>query len=64
MAEVGGDFWQCPHLNPLLKQGHLEQLAQDHVQMATSVGGTQMMYSASQKGSWIYEYDSKMHMRF
>lgn len=34
MVEVGRDLWRssCPAL--LLKQGHLEPVAQDHVQMA------------------------------
>jgi len=34
MVEVGSDLWRssCPAL--LLKQGHLEQVAHDHVQMA------------------------------
>lgn len=34
MAEVGRDLWKSPGLTLLLKQGHLQQVAQDHVQMA------------------------------
>ena len=28
----GRELWRSPGLNPLLKQGHLELVAQDHVQ--------------------------------
>ena len=34
MAEVGGDFWRSSGPTLLLKPGHLELAAQDHVQMA------------------------------
>ena len=34
MVEVGRDLWRSSCLIPLLKQGHLEQIAHDHVQMA------------------------------
>ena len=34
MVEVGRDLWRSSGPNPLLKQGHLEPVAQDHVQMA------------------------------
>ena len=33
MVEVGRDLWRSSCLAPLLKQGHLELVAQDHVQM-------------------------------
>jgi len=35
MAEVGRDLWRSSGPSPLLKQDHLEQVAQDHVQMAS-----------------------------
>jgi len=31
MVEVGGDIWRLPSPIPVLKQGHQEQVAQDHV---------------------------------
>ena len=34
LAEVGRDVWRSSGLTPLLKQGHLEMVAQDHAQMA------------------------------
>ena len=34
MVQVGRDLWRLSGLTPLLKQGHLEPVAQDHVQMA------------------------------
>jgi len=34
MGEVGGDLWRSYSPIPLLKQGHLELVAQDHVQVA------------------------------
>jgi len=34
MAEVGRDLWKASCPTPLLKQGHLEPAAQDHVQKA------------------------------
>ena len=33
--EVGRDLWRSSGPTPLLKQGHLELAAQDHVQMAS-----------------------------
>jgi len=33
MVEVGRGFWRSSGPNPLLKQGHLELVAQDHPQM-------------------------------
>jgi len=33
MAEVGKDLWRSSGPTPLLKQGYLEPVAQDHVQM-------------------------------
>ena len=33
MVEVGGDLWRSFGPTPLLKQGHQEPLAQNHVQM-------------------------------
>ena len=35
MAEVGRDLWRSSGSNTLLKQGHLEQVVQDHVQTAS-----------------------------
>jgi len=32
MVGVGRDLWRSPSPNPLLKQGHLEQAAQDLIQ--------------------------------
>lgn len=34
MFEVGRDLWRSPGPTPFLKQGHLEQDAQDHIQKA------------------------------
>lgn len=34
MAEVGRDLWRSPGPIPLLNQGHLQQVVQDHVQMS------------------------------
>ena len=34
MVEVGRDLWRSSGLTPLLKQDHLEVVAQDHVQKA------------------------------
>ena len=34
MVEDGNDLWRSSGPIPLLKQVHLEQVAQDHVQMA------------------------------
>lgn len=34
LAYVGRDLWRPSVLTPLIKQGHLEQVAQDHVQTA------------------------------
>jgi len=36
MVEVGRDLWRATALISLLKQGHLELVAQDHVQMASA----------------------------
>jgi len=35
MVEVGSLLWRSSVPNPLLKQGHLELVAQVHVQMAS-----------------------------
>jgi len=37
MVEVGGDVWRSSGPIPLLKQGHLEPLAQEHVWTAWSI---------------------------
>lgn len=37
MFEVGTYFWRLSGPTPLLKQGHLEQVAQEHVQIALEV---------------------------
>jgi len=34
MVKVGSDLWSWSCSTPLLKHGHLKQVAQDHVQMA------------------------------
>jgi len=34
MVDIGRDLWRSFGPTALLKQGHLEQVAQDHVQMA------------------------------
>ena len=34
VADTGRDLWRSPDPIPLLKQGHLEAVAQDHVRMA------------------------------
>lgn len=34
MVEVGRDLWRSSVSEPLLRQGHLGQVAQDHVKMA------------------------------
>lgn len=34
MAGVGRDVWRSPGQTPLLKQDHMETVAQDHAQMA------------------------------
>ena len=34
MGETGGDLWRSSGPTPVLKQGHLEQVAQDCIQMA------------------------------
>jgi len=34
MVEVGRDLYRSSGPTPLLKQGHLDLVAQDHVQMA------------------------------
>ena len=34
---MGRDLWRSSGPTPLLKQGHLEPVAQDHVQMVFSV---------------------------
>lgn len=36
MVEVGRDSWKSSDPTPLLKQGHLKQLAEDHIQMSLS----------------------------
>lgn len=37
MVDVGRDLWRlCP--NPVLRQSHLEQVAQDHFQMEMKMG--------------------------
>jgi len=33
MVEVGRDLWRSSALTPLLKQAHLQPVAQDHVRM-------------------------------
>jgi len=35
IVEVGRDLWRSPGPNPLLKQGHLELVAQDHIHTAS-----------------------------
>ena len=37
MVEIGRDFWTLSGPPPLLKQGHLEPVAQDHVQMVLNI---------------------------
>lgn len=34
LAEFGRDLWKLSDLTPLLKQGHLQMLAQNHVHTA------------------------------
>ena len=34
LVEVGKDLWRSSGPTPLLEQGHLELVAQDHIQMA------------------------------
>lgn len=34
MFAVGRDLWRSSHANPLLRQGHLQPVAQNHIQMA------------------------------
>jgi len=34
LFQIGRDLWRTPGPSPLLKQGHLELLVQDHVQTA------------------------------
>lgn len=37
MVEVGRDFLRSSHSSPLFKQGHLESIAHDHVQMVLDI---------------------------
>jgi len=49
MLEIGRDLWRSSGPSPLLKQGHLEPIAQDHVQTSSEYLQIGRLHNTSRK---------------
>jgi len=58
MVRVGRDLWGSPSPNPLPKQGHLEQAAQDLFQVGFEYlqRRTYQKYQALKNSKWRHKY--------
>lgn len=60
MVEIGKDLWRSSGLIPLLKQGHPEQVAQDHVQVAFKYLQGGRLHNHSQQPVPVLSYPIKL----